>query len=80
MSSFLQKGIRIFKSIDAMFGYDDFILKFVIDSNLLFGKSKIYKFGFGSNSTIVIFKVVEIENLKMTIQTLSFSNFSFMIS
>ena len=62
-----------------MFGNHDFILKFGIGSNLLFGKLKIFKFGFGSNSTIV-FKVVKVENLRMTIQTLSFSNSSFMIS
>ena len=61
-----------------MFGNDDFIWKFGIDSNLLFDKLKIFKFEFGSNSSI-IFKVVKVENLKMNTKTLSFSNSSFMI-
>ena len=42
-------------------------------AQILFGKSKIFKFEFGSNSTIV-FKVLKIKNLRMTTQTLSFSN------
>ena len=37
----------------AMFGNHDFIWKFGIDPNLLFGNSKIIKFGFKSNFTIV---------------------------
>ena len=61
-----------------MFGNDNFIWQFKIDLNLLFDKLKIFKFEFGSNSTI-IFKVVKVENLKMTIQNLSFSNSSFII-
>ena len=61
-----------------MYGNDDFIWKFEIGLNLLFGKSKIFKFGFGLNSTIV-FKVVKVENFRMTTQTLSFSNSLFMI-
>ena len=56
----------------AMFGNGDFIWKFIIGSNLLFGKSIVFKFGFGSKSTIV-FKIVKVENLRMTTQTLSFS-------
>ena len=68
----------------AMFENDDFIWKFKNGSyqnglNLLFGKSKIFKFEFGSNFTIV-FKIVKVENLRMTTQTLSFSNSLFMIS
>ena len=47
-----------------MFGNHNFIWKFEIDQNLLFGNSKIIKFGFQSNFTIV-FKVVKVENLKM---------------
>ena len=39
--------------------------------NLLFGKLKNFKFEFEFNFTIV-FKVVKVENLKVTIQTLSF--------
>ena len=62
-----------------MFGNDDFIWKFGIDSNLLFGKSKIFNLGSGSNFTIV-FEVAKVENLRMTTQILSFSNSSFMIS
>ena len=42
-------------------------------------KLQILKFEFGSDFTIV-FKVIKIENLRMTIQTLSFSNSLFMIS
>ena len=57
-----------------MFGNDDFIWKFEIGSNLLFDKSKIFKFEFGSNPTIV-FKIIKVKNLKMTIQTLSFLKF-----
>ena len=67
------------KRSNALFGNDDFIWKFGIGSNLLFGKSKIFKFGFESNS-IIVFKVVKVKNLRMTTQTLSFSNSSFMIS
>ena len=68
----------------AMFENNDFIWKFKNGSyqnglNLLFGKSKIFKFEFGSNFTIV-FKIVKVENLRMTTQTLSFSNSLFMIS
>ena len=62
-----------------MFGNDNFIWKFEIDSNLLFGKLKMFKFKFISNCTIV-FKVDKVENLKITIQTLLFSNSSFTIS
>ena len=62
-----------------MFGNDDFIWKFEIGSNLLFGKLKILEFKFRSNPTI-IFKVAKVENLRMTTQNLSFSNSSFMIS
>ena len=45
-----------------------------LDLNLLFDKLKIFKVKFRLNFTI-IFKVVKFENLRMTIQTLSFSNF-----
>ena len=62
-----------------MFENDDFIWNFEIDLNLLFGKLKIFKFEFGSNFTIV-FKVIKVENLRITTQTLLFSNFLFMIS
>ena len=62
-----------------MFGNNNFIWKFGIVSNLLFGKLIIFKFGFESNS-IIIFKVVKVKNLRMTTQTLSFSNSSFIIS
>ena len=51
----------------AMLGNDDFIWKFGVGSNLLFGKLKIFKFEFGSNPTIV-FKVVKVKNLRMTTQ------------
>ena len=47
----------------AMFGNNDFIGKFEISSNFLYGKSKFFKFEFESNSTIV-FKVVKVENLR----------------
>ena len=49
-----------------MFGNNDFIWKFEICSNLLFGKLKIFKFRFEleSNSNIVS-KAVEIKNLKI---------------
>ena len=62
-----------------MFGNDNFIWKFEIDLNFLFGELKIFKFEFESNYTI-IFKVVKIKNLKMTIQILLFSNSLFIIS
>ena len=65
------------KNINVMFENDNFIWKFRICSNLLFGKSKNFKFGFKSNSTIV-FKVVKVEDLRVTIQTLSFSKSSIM--
>ena len=42
----------------------------------MFGKSKNFKFEFESNS-IIVFKIIE--NLRMTIQTLSFSNSLFII-
>ena len=61
-----------------MFGNDDFIWQFGISLNLLFGNSKIFTFGFESNSTIE-FKIVKVVNLKMTIQILSLSNSSYMI-
>ena len=70
--------IQLLKFFNAMFANDDFLWKFRIGLNLLFGKLKNFKFEFGSNSTI-IFKVVKVENLKMTIQNLSFSNSSFII-
>ena len=63
-----------------MFGNDDFISKYRIDSNILFGKSKIFKFEFKSNFTIIVFKVVKVDDLRMTTKILSLSNFSFMIS
>ena len=62
-----------------MFGSYDFIWKFRIDSNLLFGKLKILKFEFELNS-IIVFKIVKVENLKITTQTLLFLNSLFMIS
>ena len=65
------------KNINVIFENDNFIWKLRIGSNLLFGKSKIFKFEFESNSTIV-FKVGKVEDLRVTIQTLSFSNYSIM--
>ena len=62
-----------------MFGNDNFIWKFEIDLNFLFGELKIFKFEFESNYTI-IFKVVKIKNLKMTNRILLFSNSLFIIS
>ena len=62
-----------------MFGNNNFICRFKICSNLLFGRLKIFKFKFELNFTI-IFKVVKVKNLKMTTQTFSFSNSSFIIS
>ena len=59
------------KTTNAVFGNHDFIWKFGIGSNLLFSKSKNFKLGFRLNSTIA-FKVVIVENLRMTTQTLSF--------
>ena len=47
-----------------MLGNSDFIWKFEIGSNLLFGKLKNFKFEFELNS-IIAFKVVKIEDLKM---------------
>ena len=64
---------------NTMFKNNNFIWKFGIGSNLLFDKSKFFKFGFELNF-IIVFKVVKIKDLKMTTQTLSFSNSSFMIS
>ena len=60
-----------------IFENDDFIWKFKIDLNLLFDDSKIFKFKFELNS-IIIFKIVKVENLRITTQTLSFSNISFL--
>ena len=45
-------GKNMMKLSYAMFRNNDFIGKFKIDSNLLFGKLKNFKFGFESNSTI----------------------------
>ena len=60
-----------------MFRNDNFIWKFGIYLNLLFGKLKIYNFEFGSN--FIVFKVVKVGKLRMTIQILSLSNSSLMI-
>ena len=61
-----------------MFENYDFIWKFGFDLNLLFGKSKIFKFKFESNSSIV-FKVVKIENDYLNFVILKFFIYDFII-
>ena len=69
----------VMKYNNAIFENNDFIWKFKIGSNLLFDKSKIFKFEFELNF-IVVFKIVKIEDFKKITQILSFSNSLFMIS
>ena len=66
------------KSFNVMFGNDNCIWKFKIDSNLLFGKLKIFQFGFASNF-IIVFKGVKVENDYPNLVILKFFIYNFII-